>query len=43
MMPFATPGYQSSSALALQPLNKIINKGESSSYAKTRDEMKQIK
>jgi len=36
---FATPGYQSSSAVALQPLNKVIRQGESSSYAKTRDDM----
>ena len=40
---FATPGYQSSSAVALQPLNKVISQGESSSYARARDEMQQIK
>ena len=36
---FATPGYQSTTALGLQPLSKIIRQGESSSYMKTRDEM----
>ena len=36
---FATPGYQSSSAVALQPLKKVIRQGESSSYARTRDDM----